>query len=225
MISKNTIKYLSDLKKNNYKEWFDSNKSRYEEAKKEFEQFITSLIPLIAKFDKDIAGVTSKECLFRIYRDVRFSKDKTPYKTHLGAYIATCGRKSPFGGYYVHIEPGASFLAGGIYMPEPRILKAVREEIVENTEAFNKIISEKNYKSKFGELWGESLKTIPKGFPKDFKYPDLLKLKSYCPLVNLKDAEVLNPGYPDFVIESFKQMYPLNKFLNKIIHFALEENS
>ncbi|OFY29047.1 MAG: hypothetical protein A2275_03140 [Bacteroidetes bacterium RIFOXYA12_FULL_35_11] len=224
-MSKTILKFLRNLKQNNCKEWFDANKSRYEEAKKEFDHFISYLIPQIAKFDKDISDVTSKECLFRIYKDVRFSKDKTPYKTHFGAYIAPGGRKSPFGGYYVHIEPGGSFLAGGIYMPEPKILKAVREEIADNIGTFNKIIFDKKFKSKFGDLWGDSLKTIPKGFPKDFPYPKLLKLKSYCPLVNLKDAEVLKPGYPAFAIETFKEIYPFNKFINKVVHFVLEENS
>ena len=133
--------FLSALKKNNNKEWFEANRKEYETSKKWFEELFENLISGISKLDKGVADLKPKDCLFRINRDVRFGKDKSPYKSNFGAAIAQGGRKSPFGGYYIHIEPGASFIAGGIHMPESEVLKNIRQEIDYNFKDFKKIIS------------------------------------------------------------------------------------
>ena len=132
------FRFLTDLRDNNNREWFQANKERYLKAKEVFESFIDNLIPEIRKFDSSIDLITSGDCMFRIYKDIRFSKDKTPYKTNIVAYIARGGKSSPYAGYYVHAEPGQSMLAGGIYMPQPEALKRLREEIYYNVDEFKK---------------------------------------------------------------------------------------
>ncbi|HEY4785942.1 MAG TPA: DUF2461 domain-containing protein, partial [Bacteroidales bacterium] len=148
-----SLSFLTVLKDNNYKEWFHENKPLYEEAKKEFESFVSLLIKEIKAIDGDIGYPEPKDCIFRIFRDIRFSNDKTPYKTNFGAFMAKGGnRKSEYGGYYFHLEPGNSLLAGGIWMPQPGILKAIREEIFHNIDEFLAIIESKEFKKQFGEL-------------------------------------------------------------------------
>ena len=126
---KNVIPFLEELSKNNSREWFHDNKGRYSVARKEFESFVAALIPRLAELDSELTGLDHKQCIFRIHRDVRFSPDKSPYKTNMGAAMGRGGRKSPYASYYIHIEPGNSFAGGGIWMPQPAALKAMREEI------------------------------------------------------------------------------------------------
>jgi uncharacterized protein (TIGR02453 family) len=179
-MDKNILQFLQDLKLNNNREWFQINKERYQKAKHGFEIFIDQIIPEIRKFDNSIGLITAGDCLFRIYRDVRFSGDKSPYKLNIGAYIARGGKNSPFAGYYVHIEPGQSMLAGGIYMPQPEMLKRLREEVYYNTAEFKQIIHHKNFVKYFDKLIDEGkLVNPPKDFPKDFPDIDLLKHKNY----------------------------------------------
>ena len=145
-IDKSTFKFLKDLKANNDREWFNDNKPKFIEAKTNFEEFINALINEISKFDQGIAHFTAKECVFRIYRDVRFSKDKSPYKTHLGAHITSAPKKSEIhtrAGYYIHFEPGASMLAGGAYVPESKWLRAIREKIYTDPKEIKKILHSK----------------------------------------------------------------------------------
>jgi len=136
MISPNIIKFLTTLKENNNRDWFNKNKKWYQRSIEEFEVYVNCLIGEIQKFDVDIRFLAAKDCIFRIYRDIRFSKDKSPYKTNFGAFIVKDGRKSGNAGYYLHIEPGSSFLGGGIYMPPAETLRVVRKEIFENTKEF-----------------------------------------------------------------------------------------
>jgi uncharacterized protein (TIGR02453 family) len=159
----------------------------------------------------------AKDTIFRIYRDIRFSRDKTPYKTNFGAYISKGGRRGRYAGYYLHVEPGASMLAGGIYMPPPDVLKAVRTEIYENVEEFKGIIGSREFKDYFGELWGEKLKSVPQGFPADFKDGDLLKFKHYTAAMDVPDSEVLDEGYTEKVIKVFRALKPFNRFLNNAV--------
>ena len=164
MIQKSTLKFLKELKKNNTKEWFDLHRNEFEAAKNNFLDFINTLIPKIAAFDPEIAEVKAKDCLFRINRDVRFSKDKTPYKAHFGAAISFKGRKSTYPGYYVHLEPGGVVAGGGAYMLMPDELQKVRQEIDYNSIEFLKIINNKTFKSIYGEVKGDALVKPPKGF-------------------------------------------------------------
>ena len=216
-----TVNFLGELKANNNKEWFQANKSLYDDARGEFEQLIAILIPVIRGIDPDVDVVSPKECLFRIFRDVRFSKDKSPYKTNFGAFIAKGGRKSPYAGYYVHIEMGgASFVGGGTYMPESNYLKAIRKEIFENAGEYKAIIGGVEFKKFFGGMFGEKLKTAPKGFPKDFPDIDLLKNKHYAVMHRVDDDFWFSDSLVDDVAEMFSALYGLNRFLNSAISNA-----
>jgi uncharacterized protein (TIGR02453 family) len=221
VISKNILDFLKDLHKNNNRGWFNSNKSVYNEVRFEYEMFVELLIRRISKFDEDIGPLAAKDAIFRIFRDVRFSKDKSPYKTHFGAYISKGGRKAALPGYYLHIEPKGSFLAGGIYMPSSDVLKAIRTEIYENTEEFKEIINNSDFKKNFGSLWGEKLKTLPRGFPKEFTDIELLKFKHYVVARNMTDEEVLDKDFLENTIKIFRTMLPLNRFINNTIKHSM----
>lgn len=216
-ISKSTFQFLKDLKSNNDRDWFNANKERYTVAKEEFDQFINSLIAEIAKFDPSISHFTAKDCVFRIYRDVRFSKDKSPYKTHFGAHITSAPKKSEIhtrAGYYIHLEPGESMLAGGAYLPESKWLRAIREKIYMETKEFKKIIGNKDFKQYFGEIEGEKLKKAPKDFPADHPEIELLKQKSFLATHKLKDKDVLSADFLTHSSNTFKALFPFDSFLN-----------
>lgn len=216
MINPAVFKFLKELKVNNHKEWFDANRSWYNDLRKEFEEFINLVIAEIGLFDKEAAQTTAKASLFRINRDIRFSKDKLPYKTNFGAFIAKGGRKGMNGGYYIHIEPGECFLAGGIYMPSGSMLKAIRTEIYENIDEFEQIVSAPLFLKHFGrEMWGEKLKTAPKGFPKDFQKIEYLKYKHYTLFKKEPDNIYIKPSFINEVRDVFKEMVKFNNFLNR----------
>lgn len=212
-----TLKFLKQLAKNNNKEWFDANRKTYEASKVEFERIVKSVIEKSLVFDKELAGVEAKKCLFRINRDIRFSKDKTPYKTNMGASINPGGKKGMGAGYYIHIEPGKSFLAGGCYMPEPEVLSAIRQEIDYHTKDFKKIIEAKDFKTYFKELAdeGDKLKTAPKGYPKDHPELSLLQHKHFIVTHYIKDDVILDKNFPAYASKVFKAMLPLNFFLRR----------
>ncbi len=211
-----TFKFLKQLAKNNQKEWFDTNRKTYEACKAEFEIVVKSVIDKSSVFDKAIAGLESSKCLFRINRDVRFSKDKSPYKLNMGASISPGGKKSGIPGYYIHIEPGKSFLAGGSWQPEPAMLAAIRQEIDYHASDFKKIMNAKDFKTYFKDLsQDDKLKTAPKGYPKDHPELSLLQHKHFIMEITLKDSEVLDKNFPDNVSKIFKAMYPMNQFLRK----------
>ena len=210
------IQFLSALSENNNREWFTENKKWFDKCKKEFDQLSTALISKIAEFDDDIKNVEASECEFRIYRDVRFSHDKTPYKTHFGVFVASAGgRKSQRGGYYLHLDPAGCFVGVGVWCPQPNLLKALRKSVYDNIDELNEIRFEKNFASKFQKFFEEDkLKTVPAGFPKDFAEAELLKLKHY--LVEYKfDAALLDSDdFVNKISDIFKTAYPFNKFLN-----------
>ncbi len=218
MISKASFSFLNELKYNNYKEWFDQNRSTYLTARKEFENLVNLAIGEVSLFDKKSAQTTAKSSIFRINRDVRFSNDKSPYKTNMGAYIARGGKKSIFAGYYIHFEPGACFLSGGIYMPSGAVLKALRNEIYENMDEFKSIVEKPSFIKHFGrELWGEKLKTAPKGFPKDYVDLEYLKFKHYTVIKNEPDRLYQDEVLIKEIQKVFKEIYPFNQFLNRAI--------
>jgi uncharacterized protein (TIGR02453 family) len=221
MISSATFQFLKELKTNNNKEWFDANRSRYAGVKKELESFIETIIAEIALFDKTASQTDAKSCIFRINRDIRFSNDKMPYKTNLGAFVAQGGRKSSFAGYYIHIEPGACFLSGGIYMPSAPVLKAIRTEIAENFDEFKRIIKAPSFVSHFGnELWGEKLKSAPRGFSADFEGIDYLKYKHYTVIKDEPDTIYTKPGFIKEVRDVFRSLSGFNRFLNTAVEDA-----
>jgi uncharacterized protein (TIGR02453 family) len=215
-INKTTLDFLNSLKYNNNREWFLNNQTDYKEAKNNFESFVQEVINEIAGFDPIMRGLEVKNCVYRINRDIRFSNDKTLYKSHLGAFIVRGGKKNgdKYAGYYFHVEPGKSMIAGGAYMPPSPWLIAVRENISEEPDKFLKIISEKNFVRYFGEIEGEKLKSAPKGYPADHPHIDLLKFKSFLVTSEVTDEEVLDPGFLNHVINVFKAMKPFNDFLS-----------
>jgi uncharacterized protein (TIGR02453 family) len=217
-VNKATFKFLNDLKANNDRDWFAANKDRFETAKEDFEAVVAKLIKGIAKFDPAIGDLDAKKCTFRIYRDTRFSKDKTPYKINMGAHLVAHDQKPhDRAGYYVHIEPGGCFLAGGAYLPPAPWIKAIRSEIDHNAAALKKIISAKAFKDYFGEMEGEKLKTAPRDYPKDHPEIELMKYKSFLAVHKLNEADVIAPGFEEHATKVFKALKPFDDFLNSCL--------
>ena len=218
MISENILQFLKELSGNNNREWYHANKHKYATAKKDFESFVNIAIYEISQFDDQINALSAGDCIFRIFRDTRFSNDKTPYKTNMGAFIAKGGRKSGYAGYYIHVDPAGSFLAGGVYMPPSPILKLIRQEIYNFTDEFKKIIQDKKFVQHFGKLIDENkLKGAPRGYSKDFADIDLLKYTSYTVFKNETEAMIRSNDFIGEVKEVFTTMKPLNHFLNRAI--------
>jgi uncharacterized protein (TIGR02453 family) len=216
-MDQNIFTFLENLKENNNRDWFHANKEAYQQAKASFDDFINEMIPVLRSIDPLIDLITAKDCAFRIYRDVRFSKEKSPYKTNMGAYIARGGKNSQLAGYYIHVEPGQSFLAGGLYMPQPDVLKRVREEVYYNIGEFRAIVYDPGFVKVFGRIDDtEKLTNPPKGFPKDFSDIDLLKYKNYAVMHYVTDDIVLKKDYNGYVQKIFEKLYPLNVFFNRI---------
>lgn len=218
MLSTSTLRFIKSLKKNNNREWFEANKKDFLSAKAEFETFIDALIRKIAKFDPSVGDKVAKDCVFRIYRDVRFSKDKSPYKTHFGAWITSAQSKSEASakaGYYIHLEPGGAFLAGGAYTPEGPWLKAIRQEIDYNTAEFKKILNSASFKKYFGRMEGDQLANAPKEYPKDHPEIGLLKHKSFLAVHRLDDQMLTSDQFLNHAASVFKAMLPFNQFLNR----------
>ncbi len=215
-IYKSTLEFLNGLKFNNNRDWFQNNQTGYKEAKRNIESFVQGLINEIVLFDPVIMGLEVKNCLFRINRDIRFSNDKSPYKTNFGAFIVKGGKKNgdKFAGYYFHVEPGNSMIAGGAYVPPSPWLNAIREKISDEPEEFMSIINNSNFKKYFGSVEGEKLKTSPKGYSSGHPQIELLKLKSFLAMSEVPDEKVLSPGYFEYVVKGFRAMKPLNDFLS-----------
>jgi uncharacterized protein (TIGR02453 family) len=216
---KEILSFLNGLQKKNTREWMEANKSQYLNSKQQFEDIISSLIDNITAFDPHILGTEPKKCIFRLHRDVRFSKDKRPYKENMGGFINKNGRKGMDGGYYIHIQPGQSMLAGGTYMPPPEILRKIRQEIDYNPDGLIKFMKSSDFKKYFGTFEGDRLKKAPKGYSPDHPNIELLRLKSYIVVHRIEDAELLKPGFLENTTRVFKAMLPLNNY----IRTALDE--
>jgi len=210
-----TLQFLKTLQKNNNRDWFNENKSIYIEAKDDVLLFVENLIEEIAKFDEEILKIDPKKALFRIYRDTRFSKDKTPYKTHFGVSLGM-GKGKKISGYYLHIEPAKSFLAGGVYQPESSVLKEIRKEISANSEEFLKILEQKDFRNNFRGLSVESkLQRVPNGFEKDDPMAEFLKLKNFIVSHPISDEQVVDKNAAKNFAKILQSIKPLNDFLEK----------
>ncbi len=218
MLAKETLDFLVKLEKNNDRDWFQANKQVFDMAQANLVEFSGFLIGEIGKFDGAVVGIDPLSCVFRIYRDVRFSKDKSPYKTNLGSYISPGGRKSMHPGYYFHVQPGRSFIAGGKHMPDgPETLK-IRNLIAANTDEFLKIVEKKSFREAVGEMRGDRLKSAPKGFDPDHKAVEYLKLKEFMAFQELPDDKFLTGAeFPKAIVKTLKEMYPLIAFLRKAL--------
>ena len=214
-----TLHFLKKLKINNNREWFDSNKTEYLASKEIFEEFVSELIKGINKFDKKVSlDLKPKDCTFRIYKDVRFSKDKTPYKNNMSASINPGGKKSNIPGYYFHLEPDGCFLAGGVYMPMPDVLKAIRQEIDYNPLPLINVLKSASFKKEFNGLDEEDkLKNPPKGFNKDHAHSEILKNKHFIVSQKFENKVILKKEGLSKTLNSFKAMYPFLDYLRKAI--------
>ena len=224
MFQSSTISFLKELKKNNNKPWFDENRPKYESAKADFIQFIQKVIDTHGKKDPTINTLVAKDCLFRINRDIRFAKDKSPYKTNFGASINKGGKQSvSSAGYYFHLQPGQTFAGGGIWMPAPEDLRKVRQEIDYNFADFKKIIGAKKFKSVYGDLSHEAeykLTRLPKGYEADNPAAEYLKLKSFIASIELKDAELTDKDLVRKTVNAFEALQPLIEFINQSMEGA-----
>lgn len=215
-LQKNTVTFLRDLRRNNDREWFNNNKARFVAAHDDFVQFVRSLIEKVASFDRSVAGLDAKDTVFRIYRDIRFSRDKSPYKTHFGAVLHGKGTQCGVAGYYLHLQPGNTFLAGGVHMPEPGHLKAIRRAISKRGTAYLKIIQNAKFRKLF-TLEGERLVKVPQGFDKEDPMAEYLKYKDLFIRHPIDDNDVLSPRFATSCANVFKAMVPFNVFLNTAI--------
>lgn len=218
MLQPNTLTFIKKLQKNNNKPWFEENRPLFTEAKEDFEKLVKDIINTFGKVDTDIAPLLAKDCIFRQYRDIRFSKDKTPYKPHMGASFERGGKKAGFAGYYLHIEPGNKSMAGGgIWMPESEQLKKIRQEIDYSWDEFQGIINEKDFKKIYGDLEQDEFKLSrePKGYEKDNPAIEYLKLKSLVATQTLTDEDLLSKDLLQKIVSAFTALMPLVKFINR----------
>lgn len=219
MIQPSTLKFLKELDKNNNKPWFEEHRKNYEAAKTDFQQFAGSLIKGIATFDKPIGELVAKNCCFRINRDVRFSKNKNPYKNNMGGYFNKDGKNGLGAGYYFHLQPGGSFAAGGIWMPEPAVLVKIRQEIDYNFAEWENLIKSSAFKKNFqqGLVSTESLVRPPKGYEINNPAIHYIKMKSFIVSKKFTDKEILEKGMVNNVIKTFSAMKPMIEFLNRAL--------
>ncbi|MDR2409120.1 MAG: DUF2461 domain-containing protein [Bacteroidales bacterium] len=212
------FEFLTAIEKNNNREWFNQNKDLYGSAFNNVQDFVSAVIEGISVFDVSVGSQEAKKCIYRIYRDIRFSPDKRPYKIHFGAYIAPQGKQSNNAGYYLHIQRGMSFIGGGLWCPESALLKKIREEIYYAPEELNQILENKNFKSVFGKLMDiESLKKPPRNYPADFEYINLLKYRHFCVERGVNNSETLAPDFLKKCIQTYQLIFPLVDYMNKLI--------
>ncbi|BAV09301.1 TIGR02453 family protein [Filimonas lacunae] len=221
MLQASTLQFLKGLKKNNAKEWFDGHRKEYDAAKGDFAALVKEIIEQHGKKDATIAELEAKQCVFRINRDVRFSKDKAPYKSNFGASFKRDGKKSVYAGYYIHVEPGGnSFIGGGLWMPEPDALKKVRQEIDYCLEEFEGIVKSKKFIKVYNGLENADdlkLSRPPKGYELDNPAIEYLKFKSFIASCPVNDEDLLSKGFPKKVLEAFETIQPLLDFINRSV--------
>jgi uncharacterized protein (TIGR02453 family) len=219
MIQKTTLKFLKDLKKNNNKSWFDEHRASFEFAKADIRLLVDQLIAAIAVFDSPIGNLIAKECVFRINRDIRFSKDKRPYKNNMACYFNKGGKKGNGAGYYLHIEPGKSFAAGGIWMPPAPDLAKMRQEIDYSFDEWKKVMGSSSFTKQFpgGVTSGEALTRPPKGYEETNPAIHFIKMKNFIVSRPFSDTEIQNKSFVRDVAATFRAMKPMIDFLNKAI--------
>jgi uncharacterized protein (TIGR02453 family) len=207
--------FLAKLRKNNHKEWFDANRETYEALRIDWVNFVQRIISQSKYFDSDIKHLEAKNCIFRINRDIRFSKDKSPYKTNFGAWMNKGGKKAENAGYYLHLEPTNCFLAGGVYMPSPAQLQSIRQEIDYNYPRLLKILKDKEFVKNFGGLGGDKLTQVPKGYDKENPAMEYLKHKSFIMYHRIDEKLLKNKNFDKYIVGVYKAMKPMIDFLNE----------
>ena len=218
MLHASTLTFMSQLARNNNKPWFDEHKKEYQSVKEDFEELVTAVLAGISDIEPSLRDTTAKSSIMRIYRDTRFSKDKTPYKTNLGAGFGMGGGKNVYGGYYLHIEPGGkSFAGGGMWQPEGPVLRAIRQEIDYNFADFSNIINDKQFKKLFGQIDGERLVKAPQGYSPDNPAVEYLKLKSFTVGGKLADEDLTKKTLVKKITDIYRTMKPFVDFLNRAV--------
>ena len=217
MIDTKTLDFLRRLNKNNDRMWFKAHKGEYESALADFTELVGALLFRIAEFEPGVMGTEPKECLFRIYRDLRFSKDKTPYKTYFSASLGPEGKKHFGPGYYIHLEPGSTYLAGGLYRPDSKSLFEIRMYISSHLRQFRSVVESPVFMETFGRLGGEKLKRSPAGFEKDDPAGEYLKHKSFIVGCEVPDRIVKSDGLVDHAGKILRAIVPLNRFINEAL--------
>lgn len=211
------FQFLRDLSTHNNREWFNTHHAQYETARVEFEELLSMVIARLSVFDESIRGIIPKDCTYRIYRDIRFSEDKTPYKTHFGGYINSKGKKSDHCGYYIHIQPGNCLLGGGSYCPPPPLLKALRQAVYDNIEEYLSIVEDPAFRQYFPVIGENFLRTAPKGFSKDFPYLKYIQCKEYTACCPVPDSFFLQPDFLEQTDAIFRQLKRFSDFVNYTI--------
>ena len=214
---KEILSFLRQLEAHNHKEWMDANRTQYQQARADFQVIVSDLLKEMIELEPDMANLRPQDCIFRQNRDIRFSANKNPYKIHMAAYFAVGGKKSDGPGYYLHIQPGESYVGGGIYWPSPEVLKKIRQEIDYSGHELAAIVENSLFKKRFGEIEGEKLKTSPKDYSKDHPYIEFLRMKSFIAGHSLSDKEVTHSNLVTTVMDSFRLMKPLNDFLARAV--------
>lgn len=233
MDTKTIFGFLGGVAANNNRPWFQQHKAEYELAKAEYEQGVDRLIRELSAFDSSIAQLTAKDCCFRFYRDIRFSPDKSPYKRHFGAYVSAHGKKGLHGGYYLHLQPDRCLVAGGCWWLPTNILTSVRNEIMGNIDEWRRCVESADFVRLFGRpgeaewregyemtakgFGGSSLKTMPKGFPKDYEFPDYLKMKDYCAWRRLDDDFFAQDDWARQAADMLRVAKPMMDFVNGVV--------
>lgn len=209
------LSFLSELKEHNQKEWMDAHKQQYQQARQAFIALVGQLLEGLKSHDPSLEGIQPKDCIFRINRDIRFSKDKTPYKIWMSAVMAEGGKKTLEAIYYLHLQPGdESMVAGGIYEPLGEQLRKIRQEVDYNAAELKEIVYHPDFLKYFGEIQGDKLSRAPKGYPADHPNIEFLKLKSYLAIRKFSDAEVLQDDFVEEVLKTFRAVQPFNEYLN-----------
>ncbi|MFV8270906.1 DUF2461 domain-containing protein [Flavobacterium sp. GT2N3] len=220
MLSKDTLQFLDDLKANNNRDWFLDNKKRYEAVKKDYQQLVGDFLDAMKPLDPSLEMLEVKNCTFRINRDIRFSKDKTPYKSHLGVWLSSGAKGMNRSGYYLHLEKGASFIAGGLYCPEPEDLKKMRKEIAYFHDDLETILNKKDFKKEFKDFDRNEknmLKNPPRGFEKEHPAIEFLKLKSFESSQRIDISEATKKDFVATMSKKLIVLKPLNDFINRAL--------
>ena len=220
MLSKETLQFLDDLKANNNRDWFLENKKRYEAFKKDYQQLVADLLDAMKPLDPSLEMLEVKNCTFRINRDIRFSKDKTPYKSHLGIWLSSGAKGLNRSGYYIHLEKGASFIAGGLYCPESDDLKKMRKEIAYFHDDLEAVLAEKDFKREFGDFdrnEKDTLKNPPRGYDKEHPAIELLKLKSFESSQKIEFSAAAKKDFVAVMSQKLIVLKPLNDFINRAL--------
>ncbi len=219
MLNETTFQFFRELRENNHKEWFDLNRPRYELVKKDYHALVKKVLAIIHEFDPRVSDLEVKDCTFRINKDIRFSKDKSPYKTHLGIAVNPFGKKMETPSYYIHLdEKGGSFVGGGLYMPQGPTLKKIRKEISNYSEDFESILLDKNFKKHFGKLDEEEaikLKRPPQGYDENSPGLEWLKFKSFTATYPLTLQDIKDSNWEEKIKQSLQALKPFLDFLNR----------